>query len=398
MLYRDFKGKKLSLLGFGAMRLPQSKDGTNGGVDVAQVEEMIGAAFENGINYFDTAYPYHKGESERIMGRILSQYPRDQYYLATKYPGHQVSDCYNPAAVFEEQLEKCRVDHFDFYLLHNVCERSLPTYRDERWKIVEYFTEQRKKGRITHLGFSSHAALEGLEEILDLFGNEMEFCQIQINYLDWSLQKAAEKYELLTRRNISVWGMEPVRGGKLANLPAEMANALQARRPEESAAAWGFRFLQGLPGMTVILSGMSNLSQLLDNVKTFSEEKPLTTEEQQLLFHIADTLKNALPCTGCNYCRDGCPKQLDIPYLISQYNEFKFQPGMNIGMRMDALPEEKRPGACIACGRCSAVCPQKIEIPEAMAAFAKGLAEQPSWDEICRQREEDNRRSQMNRK
>ena len=196
MIYSEFQGKQLSQLGFGAMRLPCLADGS---IDEEQVAQMTRMAMEAGVNYFDTAYPYHGGQSERVMGRVLSKYPRESYYLATKYPGHQIlSSGYNPAEIFEEQLKKCGVDYFDFYLLHNVNEKSVEVYTDPKWGIVDYFKEQKRLGRIHHLGFSSHAQVEGLEKFLDAYGQDMEFCQIQLNYMDWTLQKAREKYELLT--------------------------------------------------------------------------------------------------------------------------------------------------------------------------------------------------------
>ena len=241
MIYSDFQNEKLSLLGFGAMRLPCLADGS---IDENQVAEMTRLAMEAGVNYFDTAYPYHGGQSERVMGRVLAKYPRGSYNLATKYPGHQIlSDGYNPAAIFEEQLEKCGVDYFDFYLLHNVNEKSMEVYMDPQWGIVDYFKEQKRLGRIRHLGFSSHAQVEGLEKFLDYCGQDMEFCQIQLNYMDWILQKAKEKYELLTARGIPVWVMEPVRGGMLASLREENSARLKAIRPEATDASWGFRFL-----------------------------------------------------------------------------------------------------------------------------------------------------------
>jgi predicted aldo/keto reductase-like oxidoreductase len=216
MIYKEFQGKQLSMLGFGAMRLPVDGNGT---IDEEQVKRMAAYAMENGVNYFDTAYPYHGGESERVMGRVLSAYPRESWYLATKYPGHQIlSTGYNPAEIFEEQLCKCGVEYFDFYLLHNVYEKSMETYLDPQWGIIDYFKEQKRLGRIRHLGFSTHAATPGLEKFLDACGDDMEFCQIQLNYLDWTLQDAASKYELLAKRGIPVWVMEPVRGGKLAAL------------------------------------------------------------------------------------------------------------------------------------------------------------------------------------
>ena len=200
-----------------------------------------------GVNYFDTAYPYHGGVSEIVMGESLSRYPRESYYLATKYPGHQLSSTYDPEAVFEEQLKKCGVEYFDFYLLHNVYENSIQVYTDAKWGILEYFAEQKRRGRIRHLGFSSHGSIQILEEFLEYAGEHMEFCQIQLNYLDWTLQKAKEKYEMLTDRGIGVWVMEPIRGGRLARLSQEEEACLRKMRPEESSAAWALRFVQDLP-------------------------------------------------------------------------------------------------------------------------------------------------------
>ena len=225
MIYSTFQDKKLSLLGFGAMRLPVDAAGK---VDEAQVSAMVDFGMQNGVNYFDTAWPYHDGESERIMGRLLRKYDRSSYYLATKYPGHQIlSKGYDPSEIFEEQLKKCGVEYFDFYLLHNVYEKSMETYLDPRWGIIDYFKEQKRLGRIKHLGFSTHARTETLRRFLDICGENMEFCQIQLNYLDWTLQDARGKYELLTERGIPVWVMEPVRGGKLAAFPAEKEAALK---------------------------------------------------------------------------------------------------------------------------------------------------------------------------
>ena len=385
MLTSTFQDKILSLLGFGTMRLPQNADGT---IDEGKVKEMVAYAMEHGVNYFDTAWPYHGGESEKIIGRVLQEYDRNSFYLATKYPGHQINKSYDPVAIFEEQLKKCGVEYFDFYLLHNVYENSIRTYLDPQWGIIDYFKEQKKLGRIKHLGFSCHANMPGLVDFLDVCGEDMEFCQIQLNYLDWTLQDAKEKYELLTERNIPVWVMEPVRGGRLANLREGEEEKLRAVRPEESAAAWCFRFLQELPNVKMVLSGMSNMEQVMDNVKTFSERKPLSQKEWDLLQEMAQGMKDSVPCTACRYCCDGCPKGLDIPALLADYNEARFQPTINIGMRIESMPEEKRPSACIGCGKCAKVCPQKIDIPKAMKDFADTLEKLPSWAAICRQREE----------
>ena len=385
MMTNDFQGKQLSRLGFGTMRLPTNADGS---IDEVRVAEMTAYAFEHGVNYFDTAYPYHGGESERVIGRVLSKYPRNSYYLATKYPGHQIiSTGYNPAEIFEEQLQKCGVEYFDFYLLHNVYEKSMEVYLDPQWGIVDYFKEQKRLGRIKHLGFSCHAETKGLREFLNACGEDMEFCQIQLNWLDWTLQNAKGKYDLLTKRGIPVWVMEPVRGGRLAKLSDVEEAKLKVLRPEDSIASWGFRFLQGLPNVKMVLSGMSNMEQMMDNVKTFSEDEPLSAKETALLLEIAEGMKDSIPCTACRYCCDGCPAGLDIPGLISTYNEIRFSPAVNVAMRIEFMPEDKKPTACIGCGQCTQMCPQNIDVPGALKDFAEKLSKLPSWAEICRQRE-----------
>lgn len=392
MIYQDFQNKKLSLLGFGTMRLPVKEDGT---IDEVQVRDMTAYAMSHGVNYFDTAYPYHGSESERVIGRVLREYPRESYYLATKYPGHQISTTYDPAAIFEEQLEKCGVEYFDFYLLHNVYEKSMDTYLDPRWGILDYFKEQKRLGRIKHLGFSTHAQLDTLKRFLEICGEDMEFCQIQLNYLDWTLQDAKAKYELLTTHKIPVWVMEPVRGGRLAALEKSEEERLKQYRAEESPAAWAFRFLQGLPNVRMILSGMSNLAQMQENIETFSVENALSEKETEVLLTLAEGMKNSVPCTACRYCCDGCPQELNIPDLLHAYNEIRFSPSMNVGMRIEALPEDKRPTACLECGACTKICPQNIEIPKEMKAFSEALEKLPSWAEICRQRDEAAKKSRV---
>lgn len=385
MIYKNFKEEKLSLLGFGTMRLPLNAEGR---IDEPQVEEMVKYAIDNGVNYFDTAYPYHDGESERVIGRILSKYPRESYFLADKFPGHQIFEDYTPQRFFEEQLERCQVEYFDFYLLHNVYEKSINTYKDSKWKIVDYLLEQKKNGRIKHLGFSSHGSREVMKEIIDYCQGELEFCLIQLNYLDWTLQGAKEKYEMLTEMGIPVWVMEPVRGGKLAKLDPEQETLLKEKRPEESIPAWGFRFLQDLPNVHMVLSGMSATEHMRDNVKTFEEYKPLTEEERQMLFDIAESMKESVPCTNCQYCVSGCTKGLEIPKLISIYNELKFVPTVNASMRIEAMDVEKQPNACISCGKCTRVCPQGIDIPKIMKELPELMKKLPTWEEVSRLREE----------
>ncbi len=385
MIYTDFQDKKLSMLGFGAMRLPTREDGE---IDEAQLALMTDYAISHGVNYFDTAFPYHGGKSEIAVGKALSAYPRDSYCLATKFPGHQISTSYHPAEVFETQLKKCGVDYFDFYLLHNVYENSIATYLDPRWGILDYFREQKRLGRIRHLGFSCHGGLALLDRFLDIAGEDMEFCQIQLNYLDWTLQDARSKVSLLNRRGVPIWVMEPVRGGRLCSLPSADEARLKALRPEEGVPAWGFRFLQGVPGVTMILSGMSSLAQMRDNVATFADRKPLSPEETKTLLQIAEGMKNAVPCTACRYCTPQCPMGLDIPMMIALCNELRFATSMNSAMRLDALPPDKQPSACLACGKCARMCPQGIAIPEVMKELTARLEAQPKWADVCREREE----------
>lgn len=388
MIFTDFQGEKLPMLGFGAMRLPTLPDGQ---VDEPMVAQMVDYAMAHGVNYFDTAYPYHAGTSELVMGRVLSCYPRDSYYLATKYPGHQVSSQYDPAAVFEDQLEKCGVDYFDYYLLHNVYENSIGVYLDPQWGILDYFRQQKRLGRIRHLGFSTHGGLNCLQAFLDAAGEDMEFCQIQLNYLDWTLQGAKEKVALLNQRNIPIWVMEPVRGGRLCTLDATAEATLRGLRPQEGIPAWGFRFLQDIPGVTMVLSGMSSMAQIQENIATFASRQPLTPQETDALLSIAEGMKNAVPCTGCRYCTDQCPMGLDIPLMMGVCSDLRFTPSVNAAMRLEGLPAEKQPSACIACGACAQMCPQKIDIPSIVAELNTRLQSVPKWVDICRQREEEQR-------
>ncbi len=375
MIYKDFHGQRLSALGMGAMRLPVL-NGDDAQIDIAAAEKMVAYAMEHGINYYDTAWGYHGGNSEIVMGKVLAQYPREKFYLADKFPGYDLSNMPKVREIFEEQLKKCGVEFFDFYLFHNVCEMNIDAYLDDaKYGIFSYLMEQKKNGRIKHLGFSSHGSYAVMKRFLEAYGQHMEFCQIQLNYLDWSFQDAKTKVDLLRFFQIPVWVMEPLRGGRLAKLPAEDAEKLNALRPDEKVPAWTFRFLQSTPGVTVTLSGMSSLEQMQENIRTYETEHPLTRREMELLLSIAEgMLGNALPCTACRYCTSHCPKGLDIPMLLELYNEHSFTGGGFIApMALMAQPEEKHPSACIGCKSCEKVCPQQIRISDAMAAFTKKL-------------------------
>ncbi len=375
MIYKNFQDKKISALGLGAMRLP-TVNGNDAAIDEKTTAEMVEYAMKNGVNYYDTAWGYHSGNSEIIMGKILKNYPRESFCLASKFPGYDLSNMTKVKEIFEKQLEKCQVEYFDFYLFHNVCEMNIDAYLDPKYGIFDYLTEQKKNGRIKHLGFSAHGSYDIMKRFLDAYGEHLEFCQIQLNWLDWTFQGAKEKVELIREYNIPVWVMEPVRGGKLAALSPEQTAKLNALRPNETIPAWAFRFIQSIPGIGVTLSGMSNMEQLKENIKTFEEDKPLNEKEMAELMSIADimTRKDALPCTGCRYCTSHCPQGLDIPELIRLYNEHCLTGGGFIApMTLSTYSEDKKPSACVGCRSCEAVCPQQIKVSEAMADFASRL-------------------------
>lgn len=371
MIYNNFKGKSISALGFGTMRLP-TVDGDNAKIDQAKVNEMFDYAIAHGVNYFDTAWGYHSGMSEISVGEALKRHKRDEFYLATKFPGYDVSNMGKAPEIFARQLEKCQVEYFDFYLVHNVCEANIEYYLDPKYKTVEYLLEEKKNGRIKHLGFSTHATFENFKRFLDMYGEVMEFCQIQLNYLDYEFQDAKAKIEYLRELNIPVWVMEPVRGGRLANLSECELNDLHKIRDDESAPALAFRFVQSIPEVTVTLSGMSNFEQVKENIETYKEAKPFNADEMQKILSLGKKMTECVPCTSCRYCTEYCPQGLDIPKLISLYNEQVFSGGgFIVSMSLGSLPEEKRPSACIGCGACQAVCPQNIKIPEIFSDFVE---------------------------
>lgn len=375
MIYRKFQDLQLSALGMGAMRLPVV-DGNDAVIDEPAAVEMVDYAMAHGVNYYDTAWGYHNGQSELVMGRALKRHPREKFYLATKFPGYDLANMPKVREIFPKQLEKCQVDYFDFYLFHNVCEMNIDAYLDPKYGIYDYLMEQKRAGKIRHLGFSAHGSIDVMKRFLDAYGKDMEFCQIQLNWLDWKFQDAEGKVKLLREHNIPVWVMEPLRGGRLARLSDEEAAKLAALRPDEAPAAWAFRFLQAIPEVTVTLSGMSNLEQLKQNIATFETDAPLNGEEWKALMSVADDMlgRKILPCTACHYCVSHCPQGLDIPSLLELYNEHNFTGGGFIApMALSALPEDKRPTACLHCHSCEAVCPQQIKISDAMESFAAML-------------------------
>ncbi len=373
MIYNDFQGMKLSALGLGNMRLPV-KDRDDSKIDKEAVREMIRYCMDSGINYYDTAYGYHGGNSELVVGELLENYDRDSFYLATKFPGYDLSNMPKVKEIFEEQLRKCRVDHFDFYLFHNVCEMNIDHYLDPKYGIYDYLMEQKRNGRIRHLGFSAHGDIACMTRFLEAYGKDMEFCQIELNYFDYRFQDAKGKVDLLKKWGLPVWVMEPVRGGQLATLSDENAAKLKALRPDEDVPAWAFRFLQSIPGVTMTLSGMSDMEQVRANIKTYETDKPLNDEEMAVILGIADEMidKTTVPCTACHYCVSHCPMGLDIPFLLKLYNEAMVAgSGVFIApMALASVASDKQPECCISCHSCEQVCPQTIKIPEHLAKFA----------------------------
>ncbi len=371
MFYHAFQDKQLPALGLGCMRLPTKEDKT---IDRKAVKEMVAYAMSHGVNYFDTAYGYHNGESEKVIGDILKEYPRESFYLADKFPGYDPFKWRKVEKTFAEQLKKTGVDYFDFYLFHNVSEMNIDAYLNPKYGIFDYLRQQKQEGKIKHLGFSVHGSTETTRRFLEAYGKDMEFCQIQLNYIDFKFQHADEKLALLKEYGIPVWVMEPLRGGRLARPKAELEERLTAAFPNTPYHEIAFRFIESFPTVTLTLSGMSSFAQLQNNIEIFNDPHPLTKDECKTLTEIAAafTAIGTVPCTACSYCTAHCPKALDIPTLIGHYNEHTFSDGgFIVPSAIAALDKDKRPSACIECGNCETLCPQNIKIREVLKALAE---------------------------
>ena len=386
MIYNDFRGDRLSRLGFGCMRFVN--DPQTGEIDQKKVNDMFDLAISRGVNYFDTAYPYLGGKSELAMAEALRKYPRDSYYLADKFPGHSLPGPVDNIALFNISLQKCNTDYFDYYLLHNITEWSVKIYESEEYHIIDDIVKMKNEGKIRHLGFSFHGGPELLEEFLNRHEGVFEFVQIQCNYLDWSLQNARRKYEIITEHGLGVWVMEPCRGGKLAVLNEENTAKLRELDEKASAASFAFRFVQGLENVKMILSGMNEVFQVEDNLNTFESYKPLTEKEREVLLEMAEGMKKGVPCTACRYCCAGCPMGLNIPYLLECYNDYKFAESVSASVRIDGLDEDKKPANCIQCGQCAHACPQGIDVPTVLSELAEMYANGPKWEDMAKGRQE----------
>lgn len=362
MKYTTFKEMKISRLGFGTMRLPMDQEGK---IDYAAGQEMVDYALANGVNYIDTAYKYHDGESENFVGAAIKKHPRSSFYLADKMPTWLCDSQADVKAIFEDQLKKCCTDYFDFYLLHSVDEESYANI--EKLHIIDILKDEIKAGRIRHLGASFHCKPNFLRQILTEHGDDLEFIQLQLNYFDWEYQDAKALHDVAVQFDKPIIVMEPVRGGMLANPMSSEARAiLDAAGTGASYPSFALRFVDQLPNVCCTLSGMSELSQIKDNIEIFSGPA-LSNAEKDAIDAAVKVLRTdiLIPCTGCNYCSE-CPSGIKIPKIFKLYNEAAAKGFHWIWGSLSGLYNSAGPNAndCIGCGSCQSHCPQKISIIE----------------------------------
>ena len=366
---RRYKNTNLTvpLLGFGCMRLPPVSPGKPE-IDHAVARKMFAEAMKAGCNYFDTAYMYHRGLSEKCLGELLQDYSRDSYYLTDKMPVRMAKEPADLERIFQEQLKRCRTAYFDFYMLHAL---DLANWKHSvKLKAYEYLLKKKAEGKIRKLGFSFHDSPEVLKEIVK--SGDWDFVQLQVNYLDWELYRSREQYEIATEAGIPVIVMEPLRGGALAQLSPDAAAILQQAEPEFSTASWAFRYLAALPNVLCILSGMTRPEHLTDNLRTFSPIRPLSESERETLEKALTVYRKqlAVPCTACKYCMP-CPAGVEIPKIFGLYNQYKISKNrwqFTNGYR--TIPKDSRADSCIECGECMKHCPQHLKIPELMKKIA----------------------------
>lgn len=364
---REFKklGITTKLLGFGCMRFPT----INGEIDEAKAEEMIDTAYKAGVNYFDTAYVYHNGKSESFVGKVLAKYPRETYYIATKLPVWNLKEKEDVKKVIDEQFARLDKDVIDFYLLHSMQKKAWDKAVEfEALKVIE---EYRKAGKIKYVGFSFHDSYEVFEEIINSY--DWDFCQIQYNYVDTEIQAGLKGYKLTEEKGIPLVIMEPIKGGSLASLPKEVSEPFRKIHPEWSDASWALRFVASHENVKVILSGMSTLEQVKDNLATFENLEDLTNCELETINNVAQTLKARTKngCTGCRYCMP-CPAGVDIPNNFSAWNlyyKYESENAASWAVRQ-VKATEGYATKCVGCGKCEAVCPQHLNIRKDLAQIA----------------------------
>lgn len=360
MEYRkmDKLGISASLLGFGCMRLPLNKDGS---INIKRAEQMVDVAYQNGVNYFDTAYGYHNGLSESFTGSALSKYDRSTYYLATKLPHWLINTIEDAERIFFEQLKRLQKDYIDFYLLHAMNRGAFDKMASQG--VLEFLDRMKSEGRIRYLGFSFHDDYDAFSYILNY--RAWDFCQIQLNYMDTEEQAGLKGYELTERMKVPLIIMEPIKGGILARLPSVASRRFKAEAPEKSVSSWALRWVASLPNVKVVLSGMSSKYQLLDNLSTMDSFTPLSTKEQQTVNEVVGLLNKRIRngCTGCGYCMP-CPAGVDIPHNFRLWNEYGVykNPNHTKWHWINNINDTSKAKNCIECGQCEQVCPQKLSI------------------------------------
>ncbi|MBQ9337028.1 MAG: aldo/keto reductase [Lentisphaeria bacterium] len=353
------------------MRLPTlSPDKPD--IDYATAKKMIASAMKAGCNYFDTAYMYHGGRSEKCLGELLQDYSRDSYYLTDKMPVWFARTPADLERIFNEQLERCKTTYFDFYLVHSLGAANWKMAK--RLKAYDFLAQKKKEGKIRKLGFSFHDTPELLAEIVK--AHPWDFVQLQLNYLDWELYRSREQYEIATKAGLPVIVMEPLRGGALASLSPDAVEILRKAEPGLSTASWAFRYLAGLPNVLCILSGMTLPEHVEDNIRTFSPIKPLSESDRKTLDEALAAYRKrlAVPCTSCKYCMP-CPVGVEIPKIFGLYNQYKISGNKWLfSNNYSSIPEDARADACVNCGKCMKQCPQKIKIPDMLRQIAKEFA------------------------
>lgn len=365
-----FKNTEVSRLGLGTMRLPCKtplKREANPLIDYTKGQQLVDMAYQNGVNYFDTAYMYHQGKSEKFIGTALKKYPRDTYFLADKLPIWLCKSPKDMQKIFDKQLERTGIDCFDFYLLHSLDKENFE--KCEQYKAYDFVKEKQAQGLVKNIGFSFHGTVDDLKEIIS--SHDWDFAQIQMNYLDWENQDAKTQYELLTQAGIPIIVMEPVRGGKLANdVPHKAVEQMKNHSPQSSIASWAIKFVASYKNVITILSGMNSTEQMQDNLNTLTDFQPMNDVELQICKNTADLINKSdiIPCTGCDYCAD-CPKGVKISTIFSVYNRYK-----NGELSLNESREEYRKidvnaNACVSCGKCKSHCPQSIDIPKMLSTI-----------------------------
>lgn len=363
---RKFKDLEVPLLGMGCMRLPMNGDV----VDMVELNRMVEYCMQHGANYFDTAYMYVNGTSEECMGKVLKNYKREDLMIADKSPIYKMKTQEDVLKIFNEQLKRCQTNYFDFYMCHNINKNTYDTYK--KVNMYDELLKLKNEGKIKYLGFSFHGTPEILREVVK--EHKWDFCQLQVNYLDWDVVKAHEQYDIAQAENIPVTVMEPLRGGGLVNLSDKAMAKLKENYPDTTPAEFGLRWAASQKNVVTVLSGMSNLEQVKQNIQTFINYKDMDENELKTADEMAKIIQSQgeINCTACKYCLEVCPKDINIPASFALYNQYKVTKNkMLFGIYYDSLADGEKPENCIKCGLCSKNCPQNLDIPTLLTKVAE---------------------------